>query len=139
MRLLPQICCIAMVVTLSPAFAQTAIPSEAQPPVDAARLAEPAIWQPPARVGRVSLVSGTVALHRSEDTGWADAEPNQPLFIGESARTGPRARSEIGIGANTISLSDATEMRLANLQERSTPIELLRGRIGFRLRQIGDG
>lgn len=139
MRLLPQICCIAVVVALAPALAQTATASEPPAPADPAGAPERAIWQPPGRVGRVGLVSGNVALHRSEEAGWADAEPNQPLFAGESVRTEPRARSEVNIGGNTISLSETTELGLANLQERFTQIALSRGRIGFRLRKIGNG
>src|SRR5690242_18740899 len=105
MRLLLCICCIALVLETEPGIAQNV--SALQAPAADADVApnEPAL----ARVGRVSLVAGNVSLRRSDESGWADAEPNQPIFAGVSVRTDPRARSEIGIGANTISLSNATE------------------------------
>jgi hypothetical protein len=139
MRFLFCVCCIALVVRSTPGFAQTAKGSEPPiPDIDAGSI-QPGSWAAPSRVGRVSLVSGNVALRRSDDTGWSDAEPNQPVFAGALLRTDPRARSEIRIGANTISLSDATETWLANLDERFTQITVQHGRMGFRLRQLADG
>ena len=139
MRFLLCICCIAMLLEAAPGVAQNAKGSDAAIPSVDATPNEPASWTTPGRVGRVSLVSGNVLLRRSDETGWTDAEPNQPVFVGGSLRTDPRARSEIRIGANTISLSNATEAWLANLDERFTQIAIEHGRIGFHLRRVANG
>jgi len=138
MRLLPYICCIAVVAVLSPVLAQDAIQSEAPAAVEA-NLPQPVTWLPPGRVGRVSLVSGNVDLRRSDEAGWVDAEPNQPVFAGEAVRTNPQARSEISIGPNTINLSNGTEIGLVDLRDHFTQITVSRGRIELHLHQIGDG
>ena len=139
MRLLPYICCIAVVAVLSPVLAQDAIQSEAPAPAVEANLPQPVTWLPPGRVGRVSLVSGNVDLRRSDEAGWVDAEPNQPVFAGEAVRTNPQGRSEISIGPNTISLSNGTEIGLVDLRDHFTQITVSRGRIELHLHQIGDG
>jgi hypothetical protein len=137
MRLFTCICCIAMVAGLVPAVAQELTEAEAVPAVEASALL-PSDWSPPGRVGRVSLVSGNLDLRASGGSAWADAELNQPIFAGEALRTDPRARAEIRIGANTIDLSNSSEIEIASLRDGITQIHLSRGRIGLHLRQAGE-
>jgi hypothetical protein len=63
---------------------------------------------------------------------------NQPIFAGEALRTDARARGEVGIGANTMGLSNDTEIEIASLRDGVTQILLSRGRIGLHLRQDGE-
>ena len=137
MRLLLCLCCIALVAELVPAIAQELTQPEAVPAVEASAPL-PSQWSPPGRVGQVSLVSGNVDLRVSGGSIWADAELNQPVFSGEALRTNPRARGEIRIGANTIDLSNSSEIEIASLRDGVTQILLSRGRIGVHLRQAGE-
>jgi uncharacterized protein DUF6600 len=147
MRLFVCICCIAMVAGFVPGFAQNMTPGEAVPVVEASAPLPPAVlppavlrpdWSAPGRVGQVSLVSGNVDLRASSGSTWADAELNQPIFAGEALRTDPRARGEIRIGANTIGLSNGSEIEIASLRDGVTQIILSRGRIGLHLRHAGE-
>jgi FecR protein len=135
MRLLFHIYCLAMVAALCAASAQDSAQPEAVS-ASGASAPLPTDWLPPDRVGRISLVSGDVDL-RLSPAAWADAEVNQPIFAGESARTGPGARAEIRIGANTIYLSNSSQIDIASLGKGLTQILLARGRIGLHLRQSG--
>ncbi len=137
MRLFVCIYCIAMVAGLVPALAQEMTATEALPPVEASAplLSD---WSPPGLVGRVSLVARSVDFRVSGGSAWADAELNQPVFTGEALRTDPRARAEIRIGANTIDLSNGSEIEIASLRDGVTQIILSRGRIGFHARQAGE-
>ena len=137
MRLLVCICCIAVVAGLVPVIAQEMTQPEAVPAVEASAPLLPE-WSPPGRVGRVSLISGNVDLRVSSGSAWADAELNQPIFAGEALRTDPRARGEVRIGANTIDLSNGSEIEIASLRDGLTQILLSRGRIGLHLRQAGE-
>jgi hypothetical protein len=137
MRLFICICSIAMVAGLVPAVAQELTQAETVPAVEASAPL-PSDWSPPGRVGRVSLVSGNVDLRISSGSAWADAELNQPIFAGEALRTDSRARGEIRIGANTIDLSNGSEIEIASLRDGATQILLSRGRIGLHLRQAGE-
>ena len=103
-----------------------------------ASLAAPAAELPPNRVGRVSFVSGNVELRGPAGAGWANAELNWPVFTGEALRTGPRSRGEMEIGANTIALSDGSDIAITGLRDRVTEITLSHGRIGASLRQAGE-
>ncbi len=137
MRLFTCFCCIAMVAGLVPAIAQELTQADAVPAVEASAPL-PSDWAPPGRVGQVSLVSGNVDLRVANGSVWADAELNQPIFTGEALRTDPRARGEIRIGANTIDLSNGSEIEIASLRDGVTQILLSRGRLGFRVRQAGE-
>jgi hypothetical protein len=137
MRLFLCTYCIAMIAGLVPVFAQDMTQVEVGPAVEASA-ALPTDWLPPGRVGQLSLVSGNVDLRVSDGTAWADAELNQPIFAGEALRTDPRARSEIRVGANTIDLSNGTEVEIASLRDGVTQIRLERGRIDLHLRQAGE-
>ncbi len=137
MRLFTCICCTAMVAGLVPVIAQEMTQTEVVPGVEASAPL-PTDWSPPGRVGRVSLASGDVDLRVSSESAWADAELNQPIFAGEGLRTDPRARAEIRIGANTIDLSNRSEIEVASLRDGVTQILLSRGRIGLHLRQAGE-
>src|SRR5271170_1475928 len=137
MRLFICTFCIAMVAGLVPSIAQEMTQAEAAPSVEASAPL-PSDWSPPGRVGQVSLVSGNVDLRVSSGSAWADAELNQPIYAGEALRTDPRARGEIRIGANTIDLSNGSEIEIASLRDGVTEILLSRGRIGLHLRHAGE-
>jgi hypothetical protein len=149
MRLLVCICCVAMVAGLVPAFAQELgfaqdlgliqdLSQGEEVPAAEASAPLPADWSPPARAGRLSLVSGNVERRVSSGTGWADAELNQPIFTDTALRTDPKARGEIGIGANTIDLSGGSEVEIASLRYGLTQILLRHGRIGLDLRPADE-
>jgi hypothetical protein len=138
MRFLMHVCCTAMAAGIAPAFAQNAVQPEPPSAATEASVVAPSTDLPPSRVGRVSLVSGTIKLRGSVGADWADGELNQPVFTGEALRTGPRSRGEIEIGANTIWLSDGSEIEITSLRDRVTQISLVYGRMALHLRRTGE-
>jgi hypothetical protein len=103
---------------------------------------EPAARTPPSdapsdRVGRLSLVSGNVSVRISEK--WLDGELNFPLATGASVRAGQRGHAEIEIGADTIELTPESEIEITRLDDRAIRVGVVRGRIRFALRRLGDG
>jgi FecR protein len=137
--LLLQICFVVTVAVAGAAVAQDAMEGEASiPPVEAS-VPRPEVVAPPGRVGRLSLRSDSVSFRPPGQTGWTDAEVNQPVFAGAAIRTGPRSRAEIQIGANAIYLSSGAEIEITSLTDRLTQIALSRGRIALRLRRVDAG
>ena len=67
--------------------------------------------QPPARVGRVSFVSGALAFYGPGDSDWSAAQVNYPVAAGEWFATDPQSRAEIRIGAETIDIAPAPSSR----------------------------
>src|SRR5256885_24301 len=50
--------------------------------------------EPPARVGRVSIVSGTLAFFGPGDSDWSAARVNLPVAAGAWLATDPQSRAE---------------------------------------------
>ncbi|HKS89830.1 MAG TPA: DUF6600 domain-containing protein, partial [Stellaceae bacterium] len=103
--------------------------------------AVPALAQeePPARVGRVSLVDGQLAFHTKGETTWASAAVNYPVATGGSFWTDPKSRAEIRIGPETISLSGNTQIDVVKLNEQVMQLGLPQGRVEVHLRRLGEG
>src|SRR5713226_6687990 len=95
--------------------------------------------QPPARVGRVSLVAGQLGFHAKGETQWSAAAVNYPVATGGAFWTDPRSRAEIRIGAQTIALAYNTEIDVTRLDRQVMQIAVPQGRIELHLRQLGDG
>src|SRR3954467_481889 len=112
--------------SISPALAQqefsAAIPPEAQ-------------QEPPARVGRVSVVSGTLAFFGPGDAEWSAAQINLPVAEGGWFATDPRSEAQLRIGPDAITLAPDSEINFANLREGFMQIAITRGRLYTHLRQ----
>jgi hypothetical protein len=121
---------------------QTTAQAEGTPPAPILQSMEPATQLPssnvpPGRVGRLSLVSGKVGVRTSSE--WLDAELNFPVAADASIRTGPQARAEIEIGADTFELTPDSEIEIVKLEDRAIQVSVVRGRIGVALRRLDDG
>ncbi len=93
----------------------------------------------PARVGRVSLVTGKAGFRGRGEALWSDAAINDPVSTGASLRTDPQARAEMRIGADTVDLADSTEILIARLEDHAAEIAVRRGRIDLDIPQLGAG
>src|SRR5215472_16192689 len=91
---------------------------------------------PPTRVGRVSLVSGTFAFYGPGDTDWSAAKINLPVAAGAWLMTDPQSRAEMRIGADSIELSNDTQLNFAELRDRVMQIALTQGRLDLHLRGL---
>jgi hypothetical protein len=92
---------------------------------------------PPAIVGRLALVSGTVAFHMEGETTWSAATLNYPVATGVSLWTDRDARAEIRIGPDTIDMASDTELDIDRLDRQVTRITVPSGRIDLHLRRLG--
>ena len=103
--------------------------------------AAPALAQqePPARVGRVSFVSGNLAFHMPGQTEWSAAAVNHPVATGGSFWTDPKSRVEIRIGAQTLDLSNDTAVDVVRLDQQVMQLAVPQGRIELHLRQFPEG
>ncbi len=104
-------------------------------------IAVPALAQeePPARVGRVSFLSGQLGFHAAGETQWSAAAINYPVATGGSFWTDPQSRAEIRIGAQTIDLSNDTEVDITRLNQQVMQITVPQGRINLHLRNLPEG
>jgi hypothetical protein len=92
--------------------------------------------EPPARVGRVSLISGNLAFYGPGDTDWSAARINLPIAAGAWLATDPQSRAEIRVGADSIDLSNDTQLDFAELHDKVMQIALTQGRIDLHVRRL---
>ena len=97
-----------------------------------------ALWgDPPNRVGRLNLISGTVSFHPESVDEWAPATLNYPLTIGDHLWTDQDGQAEVHVGSTAIRLASNTEISFLNLDDQTIQIRLSTGSLDLRLRQLG--
>src|SRR5262249_55267310 len=65
---------------------------------------------PPARVGRLAFVQGTVSFHDRDQTDWAPAVTNTPLTSGDAVWTRPNARTELSTAVPRVRMDSGTQL-----------------------------
>jgi hypothetical protein len=94
---------------------------------------------PPGRVGRVSLVTGSTDLLAEPRTDWAAAVLNTPVAAGTALRTAAQSRAEVRIGSAALQLNGNSELNVQALDDQSIVLVLERGNIALTLRELGAG
>ncbi len=103
--------------------------------------AMPALAQsPPARVGRVSAIKGTLAFYQKGDPDWSRANCNLPVASGEWFATDRQSRAGLRIGPVSVGIAGDTRFQVVDLREKMMRLELPQGRVNLDLRRqrIGD-
>ena len=99
----------------------------------------PAFADPPARVGRLSGITGTVSFHDSGDEQWSPATLNYPVTSGNSFWTEPGARAEIQVGSTAIHLDSSTELDITALDDQRFDATLAQGTVNIRVPRFNNG
>lgn len=95
------------------------------------------LWaDPPDRVGRLNLISGTVSFHPASVEEWTPATLNYPLTIGDHLWTDQDGQAEIHIGSTAMRLASSTDFEILNLDDQTTQIRLSTGSLNIRLRHL---
>jgi hypothetical protein len=94
---------------------------------------------PPARVGRLSQISGTVSSHASGEDQWSPAVINEPVTSGNAFWTEPNSHAEIHVGSMALRMDSSTELDVTQLDDSSLQCQLMQGAVAINLPQIRDG
>ena len=89
---------------------------------------------PPARVGRVSLIEGDVTFHDTAANESSPATLNWPVTGGAGLSTAPGARAEVRIGSTAVRLDGATALTFARLDDQTIRLDLQYGAVTVRVR-----
>ncbi len=87
---------------------------------------------PPARVGRLAFVHGTVSFHDNEQADWAPALVNTPLTSGDALWTEPNARSEISIAGTRVRMDSGTQLDMLAIDDSQTRMQIDQGRLDIK-------
>ena len=93
-----------------------------------------ALADPPARVGRLSLIEGDVTFHDTATREAAPATLNWPVTSGAALSTAPDARAEVRIGSTAIRLDGATALEFVQLDDQSIRLRVEYGAVAVRVR-----
>ncbi len=100
-----------------------------------------ALADPPARVGRISLIEGDVTFQDTATHESAPAALNWPVTGGGALATAPGARAEVRIGSTAIRLDESTALEFVRLDDETIRLRLGHGAVVVRVRsrEAADG
>jgi len=85
------------------------------------------IGDPPARVARISAVTGNVAFQPSGDTAWSQATLNYPMTDGDRLYVDRGSRAELQMGTAAVRLGEAADLTVTNLSDGFLQLGLTQG------------
>jgi hypothetical protein len=96
-----------------------------------------AAWaDPPAQVGRVSLIEGAVSFHPGSLDEWAPATLNYPLTEGDHLFTDSVGRAEVQLLTAVIRLDGGTEFSFLSLDDQTVQVRLTEGSLSVQVRGV---
>jgi hypothetical protein len=104
-----------------------------------AQAENPAAADPPARVGRLASITGTVSFHTADETEWQPATLNYPVTSGNSFWTEPGASAEIEVGATHLALGAGSEFDIDTLDDHTLAATAPQGTIYVGARDVPQG
>ncbi|MDX2217633.1 MAG: DUF6600 domain-containing protein [Burkholderiales bacterium] len=94
---------------------------------------------PPGRVGRVTMIEGTVKFYADQENGWEPARLNLPVTSENSIWAEGRSRAEWRVGPAAIRLDHDTVLDVQKLEDTETLLYLQRGAANIRVGLIEKG
>ena len=88
---------------------------------------------PPARVGRVAELSGTVRTINAEGA-WADVVRNQPLSTGDRLTTDPASGATLQFGSTVVRLGAGSDLVVTRLDDQRIRLRFDHGQLAVRVR-----
>jgi len=97
-----------------------------------------AAQDPPARVGRLNYVSGSVSFEPAGVTDWVPATINRPLTIGDQLYADAGARAEIHVPGVALRLGPQSAFEFMNLDNSNTQVRLSEGTLEMRVYRLNQ-
>ena len=117
-----------------PASAQTPPPA----PPGAAPSAAPT-GDPPARVGWLSNLSGSVSFHSASQDQWVTATQNYPVATGDAVWTQPQAAASVMVDSTRLALSGGTELTAQEIDQSTITAALSQGEVFLDIAALQQG
>ena len=94
---------------------------------------------PPARVGRLAVVQGTVSQHGAGEDHWSPAVLNAPVSAGGAFWTEPQALAELEITSSNVWMDGQTEFDVTTLDDAALHASEPQGQAYLHLRALQQG
>src|SRR5437868_1210074 len=79
---------------------------------------------PPARVGALTAIEGSVVFAPPGETEWSDAALNRPLTRGDRLWTDEGARAEVHFGASAVHMDSGTFLEVIAIDSDTVQLQL---------------
>ena len=93
---------------------------------------------PPARVGRVSFLGGSVSLYPVGAADWAPASLNYPLTADDALWADIGARAEVHLGSSAVRIAPQTLLTFGEVSDTVTQVRLDQGSIDVHVRYLNS-
>lgn len=97
------------------------------------------IIDPPARVGRISALRGSVDASAEPGAAWDQAKINQPVTGGTSLFASPGSQAEVRIGSGAVRLDGNTQAVFSQLDDHGIAVDVAQGTVRARVRNLPTG
>jgi hypothetical protein len=104
-------------LVLAQSLPTPALAQGAPPPSQQAGVPDQQAGDPPARVGRLARISGTVSFHGEGQDQWSPAIANYPVTADDAFWTQPDAQAVIQVSASRIVMAPSTELDTDTLSD----------------------
>jgi hypothetical protein len=94
---------------------------------------------PPARVGTLTDIQGSVAFAPPGETEWADAQRNRPVTSGDRLWTDRGSRAELHLGSAVLHIDGQSYVDVTHLDDGAFQASLNEGTVNARVRELGSG
>jgi hypothetical protein len=94
---------------------------------------------PPARVGALSYIEGSVVVAPAGETEWTEAVLNRPVTRGDRLWTDHGARAELHLGSAALHVDGETFLDFTALDQRVLQASLREGVVNARVRELDAG
>ncbi|MFC3677540.1 DUF6600 domain-containing protein [Ferrovibrio xuzhouensis] len=142
-RPLPALTILAALLAAAPAcYGQSAPQPQTAPQVAPGPpiTAQTAAGDPPARVGRLAQMNGTVSFHTADADQWSPASLNYPVTSGNALWTEPGARAMLQIGSGSRLVMDGgTELDIATLDDSTLAASVPQGSVYLQVDSLVAG
>ncbi|WP_428425028.1 DUF6600 domain-containing protein [Methylibium sp.] len=105
----------------------------------AAARAEPEPADPPARVGSVSALRGSVDSSPESGAAWEAAKLNQPVTSQTSLWAPPGSQAEVRIGSTSVRLDGNTQAVFSQVDDHGIALDVAQGTVRVRVRSLPTG
>jgi hypothetical protein len=95
--------------------------------------------EPPARVGQIAAINGSVSFNGAGSGGWAAASLNYPVSAGDSLYTQGGAQAAIALDASHITLAADTEFQITQLDANDFAATETQGEVFFSVNDLQPG
>ena len=129
----------ATTLVLAPIFTAAAALAAPPPIASPAAVAAPEAANPPARVGRLAQITGTVSTHAADASQWSPAVVNTPIVSGDAFWTEPQAQARLELGATAFTMSGSTELDITSIDDHGFAATLPQGELFLAIPTLPPG